>query len=52
MEMSLKTGFAPICSCSPKNQSFPKFGGAAAPPRPSGPYAYVYILKSLEEKCL
>ena len=35
MEMSLKTGFAPIFSCCPKNLSCPKFeglgGGAAAP---------------------
>ena len=33
--MSLKTGFAPISSCCPKNLSCPKFegvgGGAAAP---------------------
>ena len=49
MEMSLKTGFAPICSCCAKNLSFPKFGGAAHPPRP---YAYVYISKSFREKCL
>ena len=31
MEMSLKTGFAQIFSCCPKNLSCPKFGGAAAP---------------------
>ena len=49
MEMSLKTGFAPICSRCEKNLSFPKFGGAAHPPRP---YAYVYISKSFREKCL
>ena len=41
METSLKTGFAQIFSCCPKNLSRPKFGGAAAPPRPPGPYAYV-----------
>ena len=41
METSLKTGFAQIFSCCPKNLSWPKFGGAAAPPRPPGPYAYV-----------
>ena len=40
METSLKTGFAQIFSCCPKNLSCPKFGGAAAPPRPPGPYAY------------
>ena len=32
METSLKTGFAQIFSCFPKNLSCPKFGGAAAPP--------------------
>ena len=31
METSLKTGFAQIFSCCPKNLSCPKFGGAAAP---------------------
>ena len=30
MEMSLKTGFAQIFSCCPKNLSCPKLGGAAA----------------------
>ena len=36
MATSLKTGFAQIFSCCPKNRSCPKFGGAAAPlvPRP------------------
>ena len=34
MEMSLKTGFAQIFSCCPKNLSCPKFGGAAAPLAP------------------
>ena len=36
VEMSLKTGFAQIFSCCPKNFSCPKFGGAAASlaPRP------------------
>ena len=28
METSLKTGFAQILSCCPKNVSCPKFGGA------------------------
>ena len=32
--MSLKTGFAQIFSCCPKNLSRPKFGGAAAPLAP------------------
>ena len=34
METSLETGFAQIFSCYPKNLSFPKFGGAAAPLAP------------------
>ena len=34
METSLKTGFAQIFSCCPKNLSCPKFGGAAAPLAP------------------
>ena len=34
METSLKTGFAPIFSCCPKNLSCPNFGGAAAPLAP------------------
>ena len=34
METSLKTGFAQIFSCCPKNLSRPKFGGAAAPLTP------------------
>ena len=40
METSLKTGFAQIFSRCPKNLSCPKFGGAAAPHAPPGPYAY------------
>ena len=40
METSLKTGFAQIFSCCPKNRSCPNFGGAAAPLAPPGPYAY------------
>ena len=31
MQTSLKTGFAQIFSCRPKNLSCPKFGGAPAP---------------------
>ena len=51
METSLKTGFAQIFSCCPKNLSCPKFGGACSPSRPPppqpGPYAYApYIYPS------
>ena len=45
METSLRTGFAEIFSCCPKNLSCPKFGGTAAllaPSPPPGPYAYSY----------
>ena len=34
METSLKSGFAQIFPCCPKNLSYPKFGGAAAPLAP------------------
>ena len=34
METSLKTGFAQIFSCYPKNLSCPNFEGAAAPLAP------------------
>ena len=34
MEMSLKTGFAQIFSCCPKNLNCPKFWGATAPLAP------------------
>ena len=44
METSLKTGFAQVFTCCPKNLPCPKFGRAAAPlappPPPPGPYAY------------
>ena len=43
METSLKTGFAQVFSCCPKNLSCPNFGGAAAPLAPPGPYAYVCV---------
>ena len=46
METSLKTGFAQIFSRCPKNLSCPKFGGAAAPLAPPGPYAYVGTLST------
>ena len=47
METSLKTGFAQIFSCCPKNLSCPNFGGVAAPLAPPGPYAYVSFVASL-----
>ena len=50
METSLKTGFAQIFSCCPKNLSCPKFGGAAAPLAPPGPYAYDWRNLSIELK--
>ena len=45
METSLKTGFAQIFSCCPKNLSCPKFGGGGcssprSPPRLPDLYAY------------
>ena len=40
METSLKTGFAQVFYCCPKNLSCPNFGGGCSPPRPPGPYAY------------
>ena len=58
METSVKTGFAQIFSCCPKNLSCPNFGGAAAPLAPPartpmhmeynrelfrGPTIYIYI---------
>ena len=48
METSLKTGFAQIFSCCPKNLSCPNFGGAAAPlaPRP------VRLCKQLSRCCI
>ena len=41
METSLKTGFAQIFSCCPKNWVAQNLGGAAAPLAPPGPYPYV-----------
>ena len=52
METSLKTGFAQIFSCCPKNPSCPNFGGAAAPLAPPGPYAYDYRLFTLFDQSL
>ena len=43
MVTSLKTDFAQIFSRCTKNLSCPKFGGAAAPLAPPGPYAYAFI---------
>ena len=40
METSVKASFAQIFSRCPKILSCPKFGGAAAPLAPTGPYAY------------
>ena len=51
METSLKTCFAQIFSRCPKNLSCPKFGGGGGgciPPRPPGPYAYVYFMTALK----
>ena len=50
METSLKTGFAQIFSCCPKNLSCPNFGGGCSPPRPPGPYAYAIL--SLFTPCI
>ena len=47
MQTSLKTGFAQIFSCCPKKLSCQKFGGAAAPLAPPGPYAYDTICVGL-----
>ena len=54
METSLKTGFAQIFSCCPKNLRCPNFGGAAAPlAPPPGPYAYenLYLPTISESSC-
>ena len=56
METSLKTGFAQIFSCCPKNLSCPKFGGAAAPlaPPPARTpmiWDLTYISQSLDKFC-
>ena len=48
--MFLKTGFAQIFSCCPKNLSCPQFGGAAAPLAP--PARTPMILKSLSKRKL
>ena len=47
METSLKTGFAQIFSCRPKNLIFPKFGGAAAPLAPPARPPMVFQSKGL-----
>ena len=54
METSLKTGFAQIFSRCPKNLSCPKFGGAAAPLAPFGPYAYARqsLSEEYQNSCL
>ena len=48
METSLKTGFAQIFSCCPKNLSCPNFGGAAAPLAP--PARTPMLLDTLQPK--
>ena len=50
MDTSLKTGFAQIFSCCPKNLSCPNFGGAAAPLAPPSPYAYAQRVKEAIHK--
>ena len=45
METSLKTGFAQIFSCCPKNLSCPKCGGAAAPLARTPMKRFLKILK-------
>ena len=47
METSLKTGFAQIFSCCPKNLSCPNFGGAAAPLAPPARTPMVILKKSV-----
>ena len=47
METSLKTGFAQISSCCPKNLSCPKFGGAAAPLAPPARTPMLVYIKFL-----
>ena len=49
METSLKTGFAQIFSCCPKNLSRPKFGGAAAPLAPSARTPMVLLTYTCKE---
>ena len=52
METSLKTGFAQIFSCCPKNLSRPKFWGAAAPlvPPARTPMSVSYRVTSIAWK--
>ena len=45
METSLKTGFAQIFSCCPKNLSCPKCGGAPAPLARTPMKRFLKILK-------
>ena len=46
METSLKTGFAQVFSCCPKNLSCPNFGGAAAPLAPLARTPMIQTLRS------
>ena len=44
MQRSLKTGFAQIFSCRPKNLSCPKFGGGLQHPSPARPVHLCFFL--------
>ena len=50
MQTSLKTGFAQILSCCPKNLSCPQFGGGLQPRSLPGPYAYGNNFKGILER--
>ena len=49
METSLKTGFAQIFSCCPKNLSCPNFGEAAAPLAPPARTPMLSLVTSLQK---
>ena len=51
METSLKTGFAQVFYCCPKNLSCPNFGGAAAPLAPPA-RTPMQTVKKKTDKCL
>ena len=52
METSLKTGFAQVFSCCPKNLSCPNFGGAAAPLAPPARTPMLVLVLVLKLKAL
>ena len=52
METSLKTGFAQIFSCCPKNLSCPNFGGAAAPLAPPARTPMVLLLLRVKKNII